>query len=61
MAASEPTGKAGDMPALIAKVAALQNLKEYAELNWSGTFEDYLAVVRKNPPSCAARSSASTT
>ncbi|HEY7374975.1 MAG TPA: serine protein kinase, partial [Polyangia bacterium] len=37
------------MPALIAKVAALQNLKEYAELNWTGTFEDYLAVVRKNP------------
>src|SRR6188474_2813142 len=49
MAASEPTAKAGDMPALIAKVAALQNLKEYAELNWAGTFEDYLAVVRKNP------------
>src|SRR6478752_2691768 len=48
MAASEPTPK-GDMPALIAKVAALQNLKEYAELNWTGTFEDYLAVVRKNP------------
>ena len=49
MAVSEPTAKAGDMPALIAKVAALQNLKEYAELNWAGTFEDYLAVVRKNP------------
>src|SRR4051794_35094841 len=54
MAVSESTGKAsdtakGDTPALIAKVAALQNLKEYAELNWSGTFEDYLAVVRKTP------------
>src|SRR5262245_54223108 len=49
MAASEPTAKAGDVPALIAKVAALQNLKEYAELNWAGTFEDYLAIVRKNP------------
>ena len=48
MAASESSPK-GDMPALIAKVAALQNLKEYAELNWAGTFEDYLAVVRKNP------------
>ena len=48
MAASETSPK-GDMPALIAKVAALQNLKEYAELNWAGTFEDYLAVVRKNP------------
>src|SRR5580765_4063974 len=49
MAPPESTAKAGDLPALIAKVAALQNLKEYAELNWSGTFEDYLAVVRKNP------------
>ena len=49
MAASESTAKAGDVPALIAKVAALQNLKEYAELNWTGTFEDYLALVRKNP------------
>src|SRR5579863_4734149 len=49
MAVSESTGKAGDTPALIAKVAALQNLKEFAELNWSGSFEDYLALVRKNP------------
>src|SRR6188768_2539575 len=49
MAVSDTPGKAGDVPALIAKVAALQNLKEYAELNWSGTFEDYLAVVRKTP------------
>ena len=54
MAVSDSTGKAsesakGDTPALIAKVAALQNLKEYAELNWSGTFEDYLSVVRKTP------------
>ena len=48
MASSESTPK-GDVPALIAKVAALQNLKEYAELNWTGTFEDYLAIVRKNP------------
>src|SRR3954447_9455086 len=49
MAVSESTGKAGDTPALIAKVAALQNLKEFAELNWSGSFEDYLTLVRKNP------------
>src|SRR5450631_1090947 len=49
MAVSESTGKASDTPALIAKVAALQNLKEFAELNWSGSFEDYLALVRKNP------------
>ena len=47
MAASDV--KASDTPALIAKVAALQNLKEYAELNWSGSFEDYLNLIRKNP------------
>ena len=40
---------AGDTPALIAKIASLQNLREYAELNWSGSFEDYLNLVRKNP------------
>src|SRR5665213_2532314 len=49
MAVSESTGKAGDASALIAKVAALQNLKEFAELNWSGAFDEYLALVRKNP------------
>jgi len=43
------THAAVDAPALIAKVASLQNLKEYAELNWSGSFEDYLNLVRKNP------------
>ena len=48
MASSDSASK-GDTPALIAKVAALQNLKEYAELNWTGSFEDYLALVRKNP------------
>ena len=49
MAAPESSAKTGDMPALIAKVAALQNLKEYAELNWSGAFEEYLNLVRRNP------------
>src|ERR1700759_2769645 len=49
MAVSESTGKASDTPALIAKVASLQNLKEFAELNWTGSFEDYLALVRKTP------------
>ncbi len=34
---------------LTQKIAALQDYKEYAELNWSGTFEDYLEIVRKNP------------
>ena len=38
-----------DAPPLIKKIAGLQNLKEYAELNWSGSFEEYLGIVRKNP------------
>ncbi|MBX7096098.1 MAG: serine protein kinase [Myxococcaceae bacterium] len=31
------------------KIAALQDKKEYAELNWEGSFEEYLAIVRQNP------------
>ena len=34
---------------LIEKIGSLQNLKEFAELHWTGTFEEYLDVVRKNP------------
>ena len=34
---------------LVSKIASLQNQKEYAELNWSGSFEDYLALARKTP------------
>jgi serine protein kinase len=34
---------------LIAKIAALQNLNEYRELHWEGTFEDYLEIVKKTP------------
>ncbi len=34
---------------LTQKIAALQDYREYAELNWTGTFEDYLELVRKNP------------
>ncbi|MHB8878168.1 MAG: PrkA family serine protein kinase, partial [Myxococcaceae bacterium] len=33
----------------VAKIAALQDSKSYAELNWEGSFEDYLDIVRKNP------------
>jgi len=31
------------------KIAALQDKKEYAELNWEGSFEEYLDLVRANP------------
>src|SRR5262252_1962761 len=34
---------------LTSKIAALQDYREYEELNWNGTFEDYLSVVRENP------------
>ena len=38
-----------DTSSLVTKIASLQNQKEYAELNWTGSFDDYLAVIRKNP------------
>ena len=31
------------------RLSALQNKKEYAELNWEGSFDDYLELVRQNP------------
>ncbi|HJZ88460.1 MAG TPA: serine protein kinase [Polyangia bacterium] len=34
---------------MVSKIASLQDLKEYQELHWRGTFEDYLAIVRENP------------
>ena len=34
---------------LTSKIAALQNFREYEELNWNGTFEEYLKIVRENP------------
>ena len=34
---------------LTSKIAAMQNFREYEELNWTGSFEDYLKIVRENP------------
>ena len=34
---------------LVGQISAMQNIEEYRELNWEGTFEDYLEIVRKNP------------
>ncbi len=34
---------------LISQIAAMQDYKEYEDLNWEGSFEDYLHLVRKNP------------
>jgi serine protein kinase len=36
------------MMKLIEKIAALQDYKEYRDLHWTGTFEDYLRLVREN-------------
>ncbi|QRN99615.1 serine protein kinase [Archangium violaceum] len=33
----------------VARIAALQDAKTYAELHWEGSFEEYLEIVRKNP------------
>jgi len=34
---------------MVAKIASYQDFREYQELNWEGTFEDYLQIVRENP------------
>jgi len=34
---------------LTGHIAELQNYEEYKELHWEGSFEDYLALVRRNP------------
>ena len=33
----------------ISRIASLQDTRQYAEMNWEGSFEDYLALVRQNP------------
>ena len=33
----------------VSRIATLQDSKSYAELNWEGSFEDYLHIVRDNP------------
>jgi serine protein kinase len=34
---------------LVAKIAALQDTKEFQEQHWEGSFEDYLKIVRESP------------
>lgn len=36
-------------PSLVTQIAALQDYKRYEDLNWSGSFEEYLGMVRANP------------
>jgi serine protein kinase len=33
----------------VSKIAAMQDPRSYAEMNWEGSFEDYLNLVRQNP------------
>ncbi len=33
----------------VERIAKLQDSKQYAELHWEGSFEDYLNLVRQNP------------
>jgi serine protein kinase len=37
------------MDQLVDKIAELQDYNEYRDLNWTGSFEDYLRLVRENP------------
>src|SRR5262245_19749731 len=34
---------------ILSTIASLQNSKEYQELNWEGSLEDYLKLVQENP------------
>jgi serine protein kinase len=37
------------MTSLIDRIADLQDYKQYEDLHWTGSFEDYLGLVRNNP------------
>src|SRR5512147_1740923 len=37
------------MGSLVSRISDLQDKKLYAELNWTGSFEDYLEIVRQTP------------
>ena len=37
------------MAKLVDKISTFQDIKEYQDLHWEGSFEDYLEIVRKDP------------
>jgi serine protein kinase len=39
----------GDAQSLVGKIAAMQDYALYRDLSWEGNFEEYLALVRKQP------------
>ena len=44
-----PTENSAPSQTLIEKIANMQDIEEYQELNWEGSFEDYLTIVRDDP------------
>jgi len=44
-----PTETTAPSQSLITRIADMQDIKEYQELNWEGSFEDYLNLVREDP------------
>jgi len=52
MSTKEPTKKAASPSTdhqIISLIRDLQDVDEYKQLNWEGTFADYLEIVKKNP------------
>ncbi|MFQ5674886.1 MAG: serine protein kinase, partial [bacterium] len=45
--ASEPISNRDDK--IISLIKGLQDVEEFKELNWEGSFSDYLSIVQKNP------------
>ena len=46
---TSPFNSGVTMGKLVNQIAKLQDYEQFADLNWSGTFEDYLGIVRENP------------
>ncbi len=44
-----PTDSTAPAQSLIERIAHMQDVKQYQELNWEGSFEDYLGIVREDP------------
>ena len=40
------------MATLTEQLGKLNNVEEFQELNWTGTFDEYLDLVKQNPDLC---------
>ena len=49
------------MGKLVDQIAAMQDYEEFKDLHWTGSFEEYLNIVREDPAVTRRRFSASTT